>query len=518
MQRMSGIDPMFIYSETPETSMEVAYTCVFDPKTAPDGYSFEAVRAHLSRRLPDLLPFRRRLMPVPMGLDHPRLVDDPEFDLDNHLHRVALPEPGEASGLSELTADIMSRRLDPDFPPWEMHIVEGLSEGMVGLIAKVHHSVIDGVSGSQLMATLLDPTAEPTEEPPLEASWLPPGTPSAARLMAEALPSMLSTPFRVIRAAREVGRMSFRLARHAATSGTAALTVPLGAPDEFSTPLGAGRAVSFAQFRMEDVRTLRDYFGVTVNDVVLAACSGALRSYFFAHDSENSSPLVAVVPVSIRNHSEHDTMGNRLSAMFVPLASDREQPMDRLRTIAASSSSAKAQERAVGYGDLASAISDALPPAILRPVLRLGAQIGAVRRLRPGNLVVSNVPGPTFPMFFAGMRLLSVYPIGPVVDGVALNITVQRYLDSLFVGLNACPSVVPDSAALARLVEEELGVLTKAAGNDSRLSHAKEATRVLNDPVADLRPLALRLAPEECESEMFPTGNRPVSFGVPCFV
>jgi WS/DGAT/MGAT family acyltransferase len=501
--------------------MEVAYACVFDPTTVANGYSFEAVHAHLARRLPALQPFRRRLMSVPMGLDHPRLVDDPEFDLDNHLHRVGLPDPGGSNGLSELsdlTADIMARKLDPDLPPWEMHVVEGLPKGMVGLIAKVHHSVIDGISGAHLMAELLDPTAEPAGEPPSDEEWQPVATPSPVRLMAEALPNMLSTPVRFIRAAREVGRLSVRLARHAATSGTAALTVPLGAPDEFSTPMRASRAVSFAQLDMQDVQTLRDCCGVTVNDVVLAACSGALRRYMVEHDGANSSPLVAVVPVSVRGGSEHDSLGNRLSAMFVPLASDREQPMDRLRTIAASSSSAKAQERAVGYGDLASAVSDALPPVIARAALRLGNQFGAVRRLRPGNLVVSNVPGPTFPLFFAGMRMLSVYPIGPVVDGVALNITVQSYLDSLFVGLNACPSVVPDIDLLAHLVEEELSILTSAAGDDSRLSHIRDAARVLGDPEPGFQPLGLQISPEDFEPGIFSTRNRPVSFGVPCFL
>ena len=156
MQRMSGIDPMFVYSETPVTPMEVAYACIFDPTTAPGGYSFEAVRAVLAERVPLLTPFRRRLMPVPLGLDHPRWVDDPDFDLDNHLHRVALPTPGGEAELTAMVAAVMGRPLDPDQPPWEMHVVEGLEGGKIGLIAKIHHSVIDGVAGVQLMAQLLD--------------------------------------------------------------------------------------------------------------------------------------------------------------------------------------------------------------------------------------------------------------------------------------------------------------------------------------------------------------------------
>ncbi len=156
MQRMSGIDPMFVYSDTPVTPMEVAYTCVFDPATAPGGYSFEAVRAVLADRVPTMLPLLRRLMTVPLGLDHPRWVEDPAFDLDNHVRRAALPAPGGEAELRAKVAEVMGRPLDHSQPPWEMHVVEGLAGGRVGLIAKVHHSVIDGVAGVQLMAQLLD--------------------------------------------------------------------------------------------------------------------------------------------------------------------------------------------------------------------------------------------------------------------------------------------------------------------------------------------------------------------------
>jgi diacylglycerol O-acyltransferase / wax synthase len=464
MQRMNGIDPMFIYSETPASPMEVAYTCVFDPSTAPGGYSFDHVRAVLEERLPTLVPFRRRLMEVPLGLAHPRWADDPEFDLDNHLHRAALPSPGGEAELSALAAEVMGRPLHPDQPPWEMHVIEGLHGGNVGLIAKLHHSVIDGLSGAQLMAQLLDLTAEEPARANVRSPWRPPALPSGARLVAEAVPHLLASPLRALRAAREIGRTSLRLAFHAADGGPEAVSIPLGAPAHFDVPVTARRTVSFAQANLGEVVALKDRLGVTLNDVVLAACSGAMRTYLSDHDRENTNPLVAVVPVSVRAESEQGALGNRLSAMFVSLASDRERPLDRLQMVVAACDSAKVQERSVGYGAMASAVAEAVPPAVAGPALRLGAQLGAVRRLRPGNLVISNVPGPKIPLFFAGMRMESVYPLGPVVDGVALNITVQSYRDALFIGLNACPAVVPDVEALARSVVTELGQLTKAAG------------------------------------------------------
>jgi diacylglycerol O-acyltransferase len=463
MQRMNGIDPMFVYSGTASSPMEVAYTCVFDPSTAPGGYSFDGIRDVLAERLPTLPPFRRRLMEVPLGLAHPRWVDDPEFDLDNHLHRTALPAPGGESELSHLAADVMGRPLDTDQPPWEMHVIEGLCGGKVGLIAKLHHAAIDGISGAQLLAQLLDVTPEhPTAKG--RTPWRPPALPSGARLVAEAVPQVLTSPLRALRAAREVGRTAVRLAFHAADGGREAVTIPLGAPAHFDAPVTASRTVSFAEASLDEILALKDRMDVTLNDVVLAACSGAMRTYLSDHGCENAHSLVAVVPVSVRTDGEHDALGNRLSAMFVPLASDREQPLDRLQSVAAACDSAKVQERSVGYGAMASAVSEAIPPALASPALRLGAQLGAVRRLRPGNLLISNVPGPRIPLYFAGMCLEAVYPIGPVVDGVALNITVQTYRDSLFVGLNACPSVVPEVDALARSVVRELGHLAKAAG------------------------------------------------------
>ena len=196
MQRLSGIDPMFIYSDTPETPMEIAYACVFDPATAEGGYTFERVRDVLVERIPGLRPFRRRLVTVPFGLDHPRWVDDPDFDLSNHLFRVALPAPGGHEQFTDMVAKVMSRPLQPDQPPWEMHVIEDLAAGRVGLIAKVHHSVVDGVAGAALMAELLDLT--PEGRSPVEhcTPWIPARLPSQARLVTEALPNMITRPVR----------------------------------------------------------------------------------------------------------------------------------------------------------------------------------------------------------------------------------------------------------------------------------------------------------------------------------
>ncbi|HEY6474501.1 MAG TPA: wax ester/triacylglycerol synthase family O-acyltransferase [Acidimicrobiales bacterium] len=474
MQRMTGIDPMFIYSDTPETPMEIAYACVFDPSTAPGGYSFEKVRALLDERIPTLPSFRRRLVLVPLGLDHPRWVDDPDFDITNHLHRAAVPAPGGTAEFTAKVAEVMGRPLTPGQPPWEFHIIEGLAGGRVGLIAKVHHAVIDGVAGAQLLAQLLDLSPEGRAVTETCPPWLPPRLPSQTRLMTDSLPSVVKSPFRLLRAAREVGKTAVRLARHALDEATGPIAIPLGAPPTFETPVCAQRAVSFTELDMAQVRTLKDRYGSTVNEVVLAVCSGALRTHLAATGREYDSPLIAVVPVSVRG-DDQEVGGNHLSAMFVPLSNDLQTPLERLRTVSEASSSAKSQEREVGFGPMASLLAEAMPPALAKPMIQLGVRAGILRKVRAGNLMVSNVPGPSFPLYFTGMELCGVYPLGPVVDGIALNITVQSYRESLFVGINACATAVPDLPSLSEAMVDELAELKRMATRTRRQSTAASA-------------------------------------------
>jgi diacylglycerol O-acyltransferase / wax synthase len=476
MQRLHGIDPMFIYSETPSSPMEVAYACVLNPETAPQGYCFESVRRTLGERLPALPPFRRRMVHVPFGLDHPRWVDDPHFDLANHLHRAAVPAPHGEDEFRTLVATIMGRPLCPEQPPWEMHVIEGLAGGRVGLVAKVHHSAIDGVAGAQLLAQLLDLTAEGLPVTDACAPWTPPSLPSNTSLIADAVPHLIASPVRTLRALRELGRTTVRMARCALDGATGPLSIPLFAPKTFGAPVVADREVAFGVLSLEDINQVRRTFGVTINDVVLAVCSGALRSHLGAEAVAQvaGSPLVAVVPVSVRPQEGDDGLGNRLSAMFVSLANDRPTPAERLEAVAASSAASKAQERAVGYAPLASAVAEAVPPALAKPMVQATMQLGALRRLRAGNLMVSNVPGPDFPLYFSGMRLEAIHPLGPVIDGVALNVTVQSYENSLFVGINSSAHVVDDVDGLAQSMVQELTALVEAASE--RIAQLPAAT------------------------------------------
>ncbi len=497
MQRLSGIDPMFIYSDTPETPMEIAYACVFDPTSAEGGYTFERVRDVMLERIPGLPAFRRRLMTVPFGLDHPRWVDDPHFDLTNHLFRVALPAPGGAEQFTEMVAKVMGRPLQPDQPPWEMHVIEDLADGRVGLIAKVHHSVVDGVAGVALMAQLLDLT--PEGRAPIDhcSPWIPAGLPSQARLVTESLPNVFTRPIRTWRAAREIGRTAVRMARCAMSDDNGPVSIPLGAPELFDQALSPRRDVCFTQLDLREVKVLRERFNATVNDVVLAVCSGALRTHLTRYDHDVDSPLVAIVPVSVREDGTEEAGGNSLSAMFVPLSNDKQTPLERLRTVKANSWSCKRQERAVGYGPMASMLTDAMPPALAKPMVQFGVRAGLVRKFRAGNLMISNVPGPDFALYFAGMRMEAVYPMGPVVDGVALNITVQSYEDTLYVGINAGASALPDLPGLARAMVDELALLSlMARGTAGQARHHRPSPSGVVVTPSGRRPSSVADTPE----------------------
>ena len=194
MRRLSGLDPMFFYLETPTAHMQVAYVCILDPSTAPEGYSFAGVRAHLEQRLHLLPPFRRRLVEVPLGLDHPRWVEDPDFDLDHHLHRVVIASPGGESELAEFTAAVLSRPLDRSRPPWEMYAIEGLQGGLAASLTRVHHAAIDGVSGEELVVNLLDLAPEPTVVDPPDPPWKPERVPCDLKLVGDALVELCRRP------------------------------------------------------------------------------------------------------------------------------------------------------------------------------------------------------------------------------------------------------------------------------------------------------------------------------------
>jgi WS/DGAT/MGAT family acyltransferase len=465
MQRLTGLDATFLYMETPSIHMHVASTAVFDPSTVPGGYSFDKVKQLVEERLPLLPPFRRVVKPIPFELHHPLWLEDPHFDLDYHVRRAALPAPGGPTELAEFAAEAMSRPLDRTRPLWEMYVIEGLENGLIATVTKVHHSAIDGVSGAELTVNLLDLQPEPSPVPEPETPWEPDKIPSDIELVGFAINSLIRQPILGFTALRRTVETVLQTRRR---NRLPDITPP---PGYFSAPrtsingsITPWRRVAFTEVTLDDIKMVKNALGGTVNDVVLALCSGALRQYFAEQGETLDSSLQAMVPISVRTEDQKGTMGNQVSSLLVSLASDIEDPVERLRAISQGTTGAKEQEKAIGAATLTSEWAEFAAPALAARAARLYSRTKIADRTRPlFNVTISNVPGPNFPLYSAGARMVAMYPMGPIMDGGALNITVMSYMGSVYFGLVADRDAVPKVADIARYIEGALSELKKAA-------------------------------------------------------
>jgi diacylglycerol O-acyltransferase len=465
MQRLTGMDASFLYLETPSNHMHVAATAVFDPTTVPGGYSFEKVCELVESRLHLLPPFRRRLLTIPFELHHPLWIEDPDFDLEYHVRRAALPAPGGEAELAEFAEQVMARPLDRDRPLWEMYVVEGLEHGHIATVTKTHHSAIDGVSGAELTVNLLDLSADAPPTPPPDVPWKPDRIPSDLELFTYTLNSLARSPVRGFKAARRTVNTALNLRRRNRSAGVQAPPAPFSAPrTPLNVPISPHRRFAFTEVSLDDVKMVKNALGGTVNDVVMTMCSGALRSYLDGKGVHPDRSLLAMVPISVRTEEQKGGMGNRVSSMFVSLASDIDDPVERLHAITEGTRHAKEQEKAIDAGTLASDWVDFAAPALAARAARLLSRMQGGGRIGPmANVTVSNVPGPSFPLYSAGARMVAMYPMGPILDGSALNITVMSYMGSMYFGLMACREAVPDVWDIAHGVNAALDELKKAS-------------------------------------------------------
>ena len=477
MQRLTGIDATFLYLETPNNMMHVASTAVFDPTTVPGGYTFEGVKELVRERLPLLPPFRRRLVEVPFGLHHPIWIEDPDFDLDYHMRRAALPAPGGSRELAEFAEEVMSRPLDRNRPLWEMYVVEGLENGMIATVTKTHHAAIDGVSGAEMTVNLLDlqPEPAPVTEPD---TWAPDREPTDLEMVTYALSSLARQPLAALKAVRRTGELALNLRRRNREPNVNPPPAPFSAPKtSLNTSITAHRRFAFSQVSLDDVKMVKNALGGTVNDIVLAICAGSLRSYFDSHGEAIDKDLVAMVPVSIRTDDQKGTMGNQVAAMMVSLATTIDDPVERLHAIVEGTRSAKDQESAVSAKDLTN-WAEFAAPALAARAARLASNMRLSDRLGPiANVTVSNVPGPPFPLYSAGARMLAMYPMGPINDGMGLNITVMSYMDGMNFGIVACRDTVDDVWQLTAGLEDALEELKKAADRATSARAPKRAKK-----------------------------------------
>jgi diacylglycerol O-acyltransferase len=475
MERLSGLDASFLYLETPEQLMHVCGVILVDPATMPDGYTFDGFRAELERRVRDVPEFTRKLRRVPMGIDHPIWVQDSHFDIDRHVHRLALPSPGGYRELVELTGHLAGLPLDRSRPLWEMWVIEGFGD-RVAVFSKMHHATVDGVSGSNLISHLcsLEADAEPIMSgEPKAASGREPRRPE---LFARGVVGLATKPINAVKLVTPSAQLITKTVGRA-RAGTA-MAAPFSAPrTSFNGTITGHRAIALTDMDLEDVRQIKNATGTTVNDVVLAVAGGALRAYLDERGELPSSSLLATVPVSVREDSKRSTGANKVSALFAKLGTDTDDPLERLRDLAERNKNAKEHHSAISADSLQDWAEFAAPRTFGLAVRAYAGLRLPERHPVVHNLVISNVPGPPVPLYFMGARIDGLYPLGPVFHGAGLNVTVMSSNGQLHVGIIACRESMPDVEDLVRRFPAELASLKAAVVADQKPAPAKRARK-----------------------------------------
>jgi diacylglycerol O-acyltransferase len=441
MERMSAMDAAFLYLETPAMHMHVVGVVVLDPGGRPFG--IDDVRGALVERLHLIAPLRRRVVAPPGGIDHPVWIEDPGFDLANHLLRADLEGPISWARLEDFVGEVASTPLRRDRPLWEMWVVEGLEDGSVVLVTKIHHSIMDGAAGGELMASLFDLSPEGSAiEPPIEP-WVPDPMPSTFTQVASSITSAVARQRDVpVAVARSMGNLA-GTARTWIEQRRQGHAVPLLAPrTAFNGSLSSRRTVSLRKVSLDDVKAIRKAFFTTVNDVVLAASASALRAYLLPRGGLPDAPLIVAVPVSTRSDGDESQFGNQISNMMVSVPLEPADPVARLRAIHDSALSSKALQSAMGTQTLQE-MSAFTAPTIFTAGVRFYSGLRLARFHSPVfNLIISNVPGPPIDLFCAGARVQAIFPMGPVMEGSGINVTVLSEADHLNVGVMADPALV----------------------------------------------------------------------------
>ncbi|HEY0518412.1 MAG TPA: wax ester/triacylglycerol synthase family O-acyltransferase [Ilumatobacteraceae bacterium] len=494
MRQLNGIDASFLNMETDCAFGHVASLNIYDPTGAPGGAGLEATKQTILQRIEQLAPFRRRLVEVPMGLDLPYWVEDPDFDIDYHVRHHAVPPPGTPEQLAEVISRIVARPLDRSRPLWELYVIEGVANGtQIAQLTKVHHAAIDGAAGALMLAAILD--VDPSVRPIAPLSpWEPERLPTDEEMLRITLAEFVRRPEKMIRLGVRTARDFAKASR---SGGLRSLVDIIAQPmpgavgammrqrlrsqygDDTDRPpalppthaprtpwnaaITAHRRFAYTTVSLDDAKTVRRAFGCTFNDVVMALCSGALRQYLEHHDCLPAESLIAMVPVSVRSGDESDTYQNRVSALLAELATNEADPVKRLRRVQQSMTIAKGNLAAIPAETLMDYTQFA-PPAIAARAMRMASRMKITDRMNPPfNVIISNVPGPSEPLYMAGAKLQHFYPVSTITDGQGLNMTVQSYNGNLDFGFIACRDLVPDVWLMTELLQQAMAELLDAA-------------------------------------------------------
>jgi WS/DGAT/MGAT family acyltransferase len=455
MERLSSLDAGFLQVENDRQQMHVGSLLIFEGPVP----SLEEFTAHLASCLDDVPRYRQRVQRMPLDLARPVWVDDPHFSLAYHLRHTAIPAPGGDAQLRALVARVLSQRLDVDRPLWENWLVEGLPEQRWALITKTHHAMIDGLAGNELMEIVLDRDPVGQRRPPTQ--WRPNPQPSRIELAASGVAGIARLPVDLTRAAAAGVRglsSPGDLARAGAVRAFGLATVGRSAASPTSVlngPVGPHRRWGWARAELADVKAVKDAAGCTVNDVVLAAIAGGFRVYLQARgeDVENTT-IRSLVPVSVRTEQHRGRLGNQVTGMFADLPVAVADPRERLDVLARQLDHLKLSGQAIGVDAMISA-GDFVPATLMTLGVRVYARTGQ----RVINTVTTNIPGPQYPIYLLGRRMLEMFPYIPVALGVRISIGIMSYDGHVAIGVTGDYDAVPDLDVLCTAIEESLADL-----------------------------------------------------------
>jgi len=498
MKQLSGRASGFLNFETPTAPAHTGSVSIFDPLADGSPLTADRVRDLFAERIAELPQFRTKLLNVPLGLDRPYWIDDPDFDLEYHIRSHALPAPGGMTELQELIGRLHSRPIDRAHPLWELYIIEGLENGQVAWYTKTHHACLDSYTGAEIMNALLDRSPEGRE--PVTSEWKAERVPGSAEMLGRGLVTLASRPRTMMRLQRRLVTSAYRqvvkqvpplletvaetLDRTSGLVGTGLgkrfasdeylSRAPLVAPRlSFNRSVSAHRRVAFGSYELDDLRAVKrwaesDQPGTTINDVVIAMCSGGLRTWLARRNEAPGDPLLGLVPVQVaddeaksngrpRRHERRPV--GQLAAMIAALPTNESDPAERLRLAHQAMKTAKDDHAAVP-AELLADLGDFAPPIIAAGAAQFVSMLGVADMANPRfNVVISNVPGPQRPRYAAGHLQTAAFPVSVVADGAGLNITVLSYAGKMYIGLVACRNAVDDLDSLVTDIGDALAEL-----------------------------------------------------------
>lgn len=456
--------------------MHVAFTLICNAEKMDGGYSFEKIEKLLELRTAAEPAFRRKLMNVPFNLDHPLWVEADDFSIKNHVRHDQVEAPYDFQCLGDVIGRLMSQQIDRSHPLWEAWVIDGIQGNRFALVLKIHHAAVDGVSGSALIKRLFDGfAAEADVAIPADFSDFASDGPTRWDLLKEAVKVRAQEPQRMAKLLKQsVNNLSDVVKKRGQVDSNVKRSAPYSAPQtHFNRHIGPQRGVSLVHVSLDDIKQVKNAAGCTVNDVVLALCGGVLRDYLLRQDDLPQKSLTAMVPISVRTEEKKSAVNNQVSGMWSTLATHVSDPLERLRLIQADTAGAKEEMNAVG-ANLLQDWAEFGRPGTLALAMKLVVSSGLLDRMAPvHNTIISNLPGPRDPYFFGGAQIEGLYPIGPCMEGVGLNISLSSYMDRVCFAIQVDTDLVNSSHVIADLFALQMDALKKAVeprSTESRFS------------------------------------------------